>query len=203
MEASGVAGGIEVRPLDDQTLPAFLSLFDGDAFSDNPHWAGCYCMFYETPGDDWDAGATGAAEHRAARIDLVRKGRARGFVAYADGKAVGWLNAGPRDRYANLRGFAEVDDGTGKVGLLMCFVVAPSHRGRGVATALLDAACEAFRAEGLQYAEGYPPIVPPQKQPFEMPWPAHNYHGPLAMYEKAGFERVRDAGRYAVMRKRL
>ncbi len=203
IQESGVASAIEVRRLGPDTLPDFLSLFDGEAFTDNPYWSGCYCMFYETPGDDWDAGATGAPGHRAAKIERVREGRTRGFVAYADGKGVGWLNAAPREGYANLRSFSSVDDGTAKVGLLMCFVVAPSFRGRGVATALLDAACDAFRAEGLAYAEGYPPIVPPRTQPFEMPWSAHNYHGPLAMYEKAGFQRVRDEGRFAVMRKTL
>ncbi len=198
-----VASAIEVRRLEPEILPDFLTLFDGEGFSDNPYWSGCYCMFYETPGDDWDAGAGGRPEHRAAKIQRVQERRTRGFLAFSGGKAVGWLNAAPREDYANLRRFASVDDGTEKVGLLMCFVVAPAYRGRGVATALLEAACDAFRAEGLVYAEGYPPIVPPGGGPKDLPWPAHNYHGPLAMYEKAGFDRVGDDGRFAVMRRKL
>lgn len=82
----------------------------------------------------------------------------------------------------------------------MCFIVAPDSRRQGVATALLDAAVEYLRGLGLRAAEAYPPLKGPDDPAL---WPAVNYHGPLSMFEKAGFRTVREAGGYATVRKEL
>ena len=75
----------------------FLRFFDherGPAFADNPDWAKCYCHFYHVPKAipwkslDGDANRTAmAARIEAAAMD--------GFLAYAKGEVVGWLNAQP------------------------------------------------------------------------------------------------------------
>ena len=49
----GLTLQIEVRELKPELLQDYLRFFD-QAFSDFPHWAGCYCGFYDTPGQDWD-----------------------------------------------------------------------------------------------------------------------------------------------------
>jgi GNAT superfamily N-acetyltransferase len=82
-----------------------------------------------------------------------------------------------------------------RVGSIVCFVVASSHRNQGVASHLLNAACNRFSQKGLEYAEAYP-VKKPQSA-------AYNFPGPLSMYQKAGFVTYRDADWYLVVRKRL
>lgn len=135
----------------------YLQFFDKDAFTDFPDWSGCYCGFYDTPGDNWDSTAKAGPEHRAARSERIRSGQAHGLLALADGKVVGWCNAQARSSFRNTRRYATViENPTEPIGSIMCFLVAPGYRGKGVGTTLLNAACEMFRREGLGVAEGYP-----------------------------------------------
>lgn len=197
--------GVVVRDLAPELIDDYLTFFDKDAFADFPWWSGCYCTFYRDPSHDGDSSPERIAVRRPKAIVLVRGGLQRGHLAYLDGRVVGWCNADVRDRYAAPRGYAKAFEGDGsRIGAIFCFVVAAPHRGQGVATALLDAACDGFRRLGLVAAEGYPPTKPPTG-PYaaETPWSAHNYHGPLSMYLKAGFHIHREMDRFAVVRKDL
>ena len=149
---------VEVRELTPELLDDYLRFFDKDAFTDFPEWSGCYCGFYDTPGDDWDASAKAGPAHRVARAERIRSGRANGLLAIADGRVVGWCNAQARSNFLNMRRYATVvDDPTEPVGSIMCFLVAPGHRGKGIGRALLNAACDKFlrdrvtRRRGLSY----------------------------------------------------
>jgi len=196
----GQSLAIEVRELKPELLQDYLQFFDR-AFSDFPEWADCYCGFYDTPGNDWEA--TSNAEHRAARSTLIRAGKAQGLLAYIDGRPVGWCNAQPRTSFVNMRTYSvALTDPGEQVGSIMCFVVSPGYRGRGVCTALLRAACEKFRRDGLQIAEGYPTINP-QKRFGEIPWAEANYKGPLSVYLKNGFKIHRQLEQFAIARKQL
>jgi GNAT superfamily N-acetyltransferase len=191
---------IEVRELRPELLQDYLRFFD-QAFSDFPQWADCYCGFYDTPGSDWDA--TTGPEHRAARSTLISASKAQGLLAYIDNKPVGWCNAQPRANFVNMRSYrvALTDPGE-PVGSIMCFVVSPDYRGRGVCTALLRAACDTFRRDGLQTAEGYP-TTNRQKRFGEIPSAEANYKGPLNVYLKNGFTIHRQLELFAIVRKHL
>jgi len=194
---------VEVRDLTPELLDDYLRFFDKDAFTDFPDWSGCYCGFYDTPGDDWDASANAGPAHRAARAERIRSGKAHGLLAIADGRVVGWCNAQPRSGFLNMRRYASViDDPAEPVGSIMCFLVAPGHRGIGVGTALLNAACDKFRRDQLRVAEGYP-TTNPVKRTWETPWAEENYKGSLNMYLKAGFKVHRQLERFAIVRKQL
>jgi GNAT superfamily N-acetyltransferase len=177
----------------------WLGFMDG-AFDDNPEWAGCYCAFYDHTGPTWDSEEPGFAErNRANRRDTIEAGNAAGLVAVEDGEILGWLNAAPRDMYASPRRYgaaAEPDDPP--TGSIMCFVVSPDHRGKGVAKALLAAADDHFRALGLEVAEAYPPVELDPDEPFTTA-----YKGTRKMYEDAGYAPVRDIKSFTVMRKSL
>jgi GNAT superfamily N-acetyltransferase len=189
---------IETRTLTPELVDDWLEFFDGDAFADNTWWCGCYCFFYHSPGDDWDASADAREPHRAAMETRIRSGRQSGVLAYIDGKVAGWVNAGARDRFENPRVFASGFDDTPDVGSIMCFVVSPNRRREGVASALLDGACDMFRRRGLRYAEGYP--TAPRD---DIPWTAASYHGPLQMYLDHGFAVVTELERFCVVRRSL
>ena len=194
---------VEVRELTPELLDDYLRFFDKDAFTDFPDWSGCYCGFYDTPGDNWDSSAKGGPAHRAARAERIRSGRAHGLLAIVDGRVVGWCNAQPRSSFLNMRRYATVaDDPAEPVGSIMCFLVAPGHRGKGVGKALLNAACDKFRRDKLQVEEGYP-TTNPVKRAWETPWAEENYKGSLNMYLKAGFQVHRQLERFAIVRKQL
>ena len=194
---------VEVRELTPELLDDYLRFFDKDAFTDFPDWSGCYCGFYDTPGDNWDSSAKAGPAHRAARAERIRSGRAHGLLAIVDGRLVGWCNAQPRSSFLNMRRYATVtDDPAEPVGSIMCFLVAPGHRGKGVGKALLNAACDKFRRDKLQIAEGYP-TTNPVKLAWETPLAEENYKGSLNMYLKAGFQVHRQLERFAIVRKQL
>ena len=174
----------------------YLRFFDGDAFADNPAWASCYCVSYtlNVPPAEFDERT--AAENRTERAAQIERGEASGVLAYAGGKVVGWCHASPRTALPLLNGtpgFEAEDAAT--TGAIVCYVIAPAYRGQGLAGRLLDGACAMLRDRGLRRVDAYPPATTGTD--------AGSYHGRLAMYTDAGFERVRDAGRYVVVRKSL
>ena len=125
------------------------------------------------------------------------------MLAFADGRVVGWCNAQARSTFVNMRRYASVIDNPAEsVGSIMCFLVAPGHRGKGVGTALLKAACDKFRRDRLRVAEGYP-TTNPVKRAWETPWAEENYKGSLSMYLKSGFKIHRQLERFAIVRKQL
>ena len=172
---------LSIVPLTDDRVPDLAELFGQGG---DPKW--CWCTWFRVRGRDW-TNAT-AAENRAVLEAAVRDERANdrapGLVAYDEGVAVGWTSLGPRtdyERLANSRLLAPVDDAP--VWSIVCFVVGRRSRGRGVATALLDAAIEYAREHGAKTLEAYPVEVPDGGR-----IPAANaYHGTLSMFERAGF----------------
>ncbi len=196
---------LEIRELSPALLDDWLGFFDHDAFADFPWWSGCFCTFFNDPQHDGDSSPATIPVRRPKAVELVRSGRTQGLLAYADGKMIGWCNAAPRESYVAPRRIAQaIDDPTERVGSTVCFIVTPSYRGKGVASTLIDAACETFRRQGLTVAEGYPSTAPPSG-PYadQTPWSAHNYCGPLSMYLKAGYAIHKQLARFAVVRKPL
>ena len=198
--------GLVIRELAPDLVEDYLAFFDHDAFADFSWWSGCFCVFFNDPGNpEGDSSPETIPAHRAMARELVLMGQTQGLLAYVDEKPVAWCNAAPRSSYRNLRRYAvAVEDPSEPVGSLMCFVVAAPFRGKGIATALLHAACEKFVRQGLLVAEGYPTITPPTGPwAAETPWTSHNYHGPLEMFLKAGFSVHREVGTFAIVRKTL
>ncbi len=196
--------GIVIRELKPELEQDYLAFFDHDAYADNPSWSHCYCAFYHRDYEDsWPIPPDLRDQNRAFKAEMIRSGKAPGFLAYADDKVVGWCNAGPRAGYQNLRHFAAaVDDPAEPVGAFLCFIIAAGYRNRGIASALLQAGCEKFKRDGLSVAEGYPTIHFPEL-PYELSMQARKYHGPLSIYLNAGFTIQRELGNWAIVRKSL
>jgi GNAT superfamily N-acetyltransferase len=190
-----VEGAVEIRALKPELTGDFLRFFDRDAFMDNPDWSGCYCLFYQYTGDDWEAAT--AEQNRAAKQELIARGEAYGYLAYLDGDPVGWCHAAPRTSLPGLDRVPEFhcDDDPARVGAIVCFNVAAPYRGQGLARQLLDAACDGLRADGFAIAEAYPAKVDRSA--------ARDYHGRLSMFLKAGFAIHRDGERFAIVRRML
>jgi len=168
---------VDVRPLTAARLADFLAFFDGDVFADNPKWASCYCQcFYEDHSKvHWNSRT--ATENRAAACRRIGEGTMQGFLAYQEGRIVGWCNAAPRPLLHALDA-EPIPDGA-HAGTILCFLVAPTARGTGIATALLRGACDGLRAQGLRYVDANP-----RPNATGM---GENHYGPLRMYLAAGF----------------
>ena len=199
-----MAAAIDVVRLTPARRDDFLRFFDherGAAFADNPQWAKCYCHYYHVPkAIEWST-LDGPANHRAmtARIDVAEM---EGFLAYAGGEVVGWLNAQPRHKlpHACARlGVAppELNVPAHEAAAIVCFVVAPPWRRRGVATALLDGALASFAARGIRVVDAYP------WKAGDSTTPTDHYHGPLSLFLAAGFVAVREENDLTIVRRHL
>ena len=190
---------ISVCKLTPELLDDWLSYFDKDAFSDNDEWCGCYCMCYHWDENldeqrAWDCDGDCAEFNRQQAIKLINSGRMQGYLAYVEGKVVGWCNSNDKKSYKNVNfDIAEIPDKGEKIKSIVCFSVAPNYRGSGVAIALLEYVCKDATAEGFDLIEAYP---------FKHN-ENHSYHGPIEMYKKNGFKACQQIEECMVYRKSL
>ena len=195
---------MDIRPITPALVTDYMALFD-NAFSDNPRWAGCYCAFYDDPRsvEQWNASRSDfASRNRENRQNTISEGKACGLLAYESDRPVGWVNAGPRRRYGNLHAFSQsVDTHDDPVGSVMCFVIHPEHRERGIATALLAEVDAYFRELDLSIAEGYPRRGAPANP--NLDWSATSFKGSPEMYHKAGYLPHKEFEDFVAVRKAL
>jgi GNAT superfamily N-acetyltransferase len=169
----------------------WLRLFDHDGFADNPDWASCYCLEPHVP-------ATPDLPERAwrdSRATVARRlgGGTFGYLAYVDGRPVGWVNASLRSDYGLFR-LVDPDGPEPRTVIgVSCFVIAPPFRRHGVASALLDRVLADASARGASWVEGYPHNEPNGSD-------AGHFRGPRSMYEARGFKPVEVKQDYTVMR---
>ncbi len=186
---------IAIRKMTPDLLPDYLAFFDGPAFTDNPEWSSCFCCFHHVPDvKEWEIRT--AAQNRELASRLISEDRLQGFLAYDAGRPVGWCKAAARVQIPALVHWPiyAVPDET-QVGSIVCFVIEKNHRRRGIASMLLDAACDSFQRAGLKIAEAYPRLGVSDD--------AGNYHGPLQMYLAHGFTKFRELETFWIVRKIL
>jgi GNAT superfamily N-acetyltransferase len=188
-------GEVTVHPVSADRVDDWLRLFDRDGFPDNPDWGSCYCLEPhapappENPERPW-------RETRATMIDRLKGGATFGYLAYVEGRPVGWVNASTR---ANYGLFEPVEAGGPEAGSIVgvsCFVIAPPYRGHRVASALLDRVIADAKARGAAWLEAYP-----RNQQAE--GDAAHFRGARSMYEARGFAPVVVGERHTVMRRRV
>jgi len=163
-----------------EELPGFLDLFEKRAFNRKPEWNGCYCQFYLDDPSSTDPDDLTPERNREAACSRVRSGQMAGYLAYLGEACVGWCAAGPASSYP---AFPKVSN---QIARVLCFVIDENHRGQGISTELLNFAVNDFRAKGFELIEAAPSTTAADQ--------ASNYHGPLNMYLKAGFELGDDLG---------
>lgn len=144
----------------------------------------CWCLAWRLTTAEYNRRT--ADERGAVMRALADDDPPPGLLAYVEGEVAGWCNVGPRaamDRLTGSRTIPPVDDVP--VWSVVCFVVRPSHRRRGVAEALLLGAVDHARKYGAPAIEGYP--VDPEGGRVN---PSLAYVGTIGMFERAGFRRL-------------
>ena len=124
--------------------------------------------------------------NRLAFKALVEEGPPPGVLAYSKEGPVGWCAIAPRGEYQRLktsRLFPPIDDQP--VWSITCLFIAPDYRGRGVAPALIQGALDLAGSQGATVVEAY--AVAPKRRTA----PVFLSHGPLSVYQKAGFRTIK------------
>jgi len=170
-----------------------------ELFGENGAYSNCWCTWWLLTGRGFDDASK--AERRDLLHSEVSQARQPGLLAYENGSPVGWCAVAPRERYARLnapqaRTYKRFDDLPAWV--VTCFYVPRDHRGRGIATELLDAAIEHARSRGATIIEGYP--IDLMAKPGRA---ADLFVGTLAMFRSAGFCEVNRVGDRPLVRKAL
>lgn len=188
---------IVIRPLSPELCEDWLWYFDKAAFQDHEEWAFCYCLeghLDPKTQETW----TNPKERREKAIELIQAGKMQGYLAYLENTVIGWCNVNDRKNYRYLSEmFREIDyqtENTQKVKSIFCFLIAPEHRGKGVAQSLLNRICEDAARDGYDYIEAYP--FADGKFEFQ-------YHGTSRMYERNGFVEAADLKYVKVMQKKV
>lgn len=180
---------IEVKRLNRNMTEEYLDFFDHRAFSDGSAEKGCYCVWHHwTDQHEKERSLMPEKERpyckRNYAKELIQNGILNGFAAFYDGRIVGFCNADAKDHYFRLSRENHPNSWMGvnendKILAIVCFIVDPDMRRKGVAKALLECACQYAKENGYDYVEGYP-----SKGEFSV----NNCGGSASMYIDQGFE---------------
>ncbi len=150
----------------------------------------CWCMFPRwTDAQMRERHGTGALNprRREAMTQLASRELSPGLLAFEDGEPVGWIAVAPRSeltRIARSRATPPVDDEP--VWVIPCVTVRKTHRGRGIAVALIRAAVEYAGECDAPTVEAYP------RAGGERTGDDNAFFGTEPMFRRAGFRIVRE-----------
>jgi len=192
---------IIIKSLTPELATDYFDFFENRAFTDDSPYR-CYCQVYQMTKEQYQAtyekakADPGPASREVAERQIA-DGVLRGYLAYADGKSIGWCNANDRANYPiepvyDVPFHASAEK---KEKAVICFEIAPEYREKGVATALLNRVILDAKAEGYLAVVSFPAL---RNERYE--W---DFQGPVRLYEKAGFTKVSEKDGKAVMRKEL
>jgi predicted GNAT family acetyltransferase len=167
-----------------------------DLFGKQGACYGCWCTHFRLPPavrreNDRERNK----DHIKARIEA---GPPPGLLAFEDGKAIGWMQIGPRadvPEWNNAgRGSAPLDAADAHdpdVWAISCFFIRSKARGRGLTHRLIEGGIGFARDSGARLVEACPMDLSKDSRSIGL------YVGSSRVFEKAGFERVaeRKAGR--------
>lgn len=184
---------ITIKALTPDLLNDYLFFFDNMVFTENPDWSKCYCFSFHFTGRDeqWNK-----AGNRASVIKLIKADKLRGYLAYSEGTPIGWCNVNDRSNYQRLKSEYNLEDNTTeKICSIVCFLISPEFRRKGIASMLLEKIIEDYSLKDYDYLEAYP-----LKSDLSC---EKNYKGPLSLYESNDFKISKVYDKYYVVRKKM
>lgn len=180
-----------ILPLTPERWPDFEDLFgkQGACY-------GCWCTYFRLPPA---ARRQSDGQRNKDHIhNRIMAGPPPGLLAYAEGRAVGWMQIGPRadvPEWNNARRvsapLAPDEAADPSVWAISCFFLRTSARGRGLTHRLVEAGLRYAAAEGARLVEACPIDHSKDSRSVGL------FVGSTRVFEKAGFSVVatRKAGR--------
>jgi len=179
----------------------YVSFFDETPHDNNIDEHKCYCVCWcndDCQGKDFSS----REKRRDIALSYVKGGNIQGYLAYCDGKVVGWCNANTKSdcfkcvSWRRQMGFVPMEESLPdtKVKSVFCFVISPEMKRKGIATRLLERVCYDASQDGFDYVEAYP------SKEFTSDV---DFTGPINMYKKAGFVVFHQSEQQFLMRKQL
>lgn len=175
---------VAISPLTPDLWPHFEDLFgkQGACY-------GCWCTYYRLPP------AARRENNRERNKDHIRTrieaGPPPGLLAFEDGKAIGWMQVGPRADVPefNNAGRASAPLVTGDatdpgVWTISCFFIRNPARGKGLTHELVGAGIDFARRSGARVLEACPMDQSKDSRSVGL------YVGSTRVFEKAGFVRA-------------
>ena len=150
----------------------------------------CWCLSHRLQPSEIEQLGDGNREQ--AMRSLCERDHPPGVVIYRDGEPVGWCNIGPRTeitRLARSRLIRPADDLP--VWSIVCVIVRPGHRRRGVTAPLIEGAVAYAASHGAPAVEAYP-VDPSGRMDVTMA-----FVGTKSMFEQAGFRVIGTTGAVA------
>lgn len=185
-----------VRTLTPDMAETFADYLANLDFSHAPSFAGCFCRFYHTDCSEREYMEKSGENNRKEAVESIRNGTMQGYLAFDREKCIGWLNANSLEAYLRVKNDLIPHTEGMKAGLVICFVIHPEYRGKGVASLLLEDALEGFRKKGYEMVLGL------STQDKDIPT-VLQYSGPYPMFLKQGFEEIGSLGNRKILRKML
>ena len=84
---------IEIRKLTPDLLKDYLQFFETDAHADNEDEDCCYCVCWSSADHRARIGFSSPEKRRELAVQYINDDMIRCYMAYHDGKVVGWCNA--------------------------------------------------------------------------------------------------------------
>lgn len=173
---------LQIKPLSPDMANQFTSYLSEMDYSHAEHWHFCYCQYYHVDCSSIEWRERSAEQNKALAEQNIESGLMRGLVAMDGEQIVGWVNVNDIKNFALLGQVEEVQAMQGRNAAVVCFVIHPDYRGKGLAGKMLSEAVEESRRQGFDRIIGRPFL-----------WSAHpqrQYHGVPKMYEDLGFQKV-------------
>lgn len=165
---------MDIKELKFELFDDWLDFFENRAFEDHGEWRGCYCtaFYYPKPSE-----YTNQSNRRKDYAKwLIQTGKMCGYMAYENGKVIGWVNTNGKRQFPRLSNLYNENE---KVLSIVCFLIELEHRGKGVAKSLLNRIMEDAKGKGYSVIEAYP------KRGAKSEY--GRWNGPFEMYKKSGF----------------
>jgi GNAT superfamily N-acetyltransferase len=172
----------EVKPLTPDTWSAFAALVERH----RGVWGGCWCLAFHPDGKE------PGAYRRESKERRVRQGTAHAALVYDGTNCVGWCQYGSPEELPRIKHLRGYQQGLERMPdwRITCFFADKDYRGKGVSSAALAGALRQISRDGGGTVESYPEDVTDRAVSASF-----LYNSRLAMFERQGFQRVRQLGR--------
>lgn len=190
---------LEIRRLTPELAEDYVRFFDVTPHDDLNEENKCYCICWCSEDSDGQDFST-REKRRETAFRYAREGILQGYLAYHEGKPVGWCNANVKAdclKCWSWRMFMRdvPTDDQDRIKSVFCFVVAPEMQRKSVASRLLERVCQDAAREGFDSVEAYP------NRTFVSA--AADFAGPMELYRRNGFVPCGEFGDRLIVRKAL